>query len=94
MPPTATIAITKNDDIGKDSPLLINPRSPATELTKINKAETAAVCFIVAQPKSSKTGLKIMPPPTDEHGKPTGLTKLSVAEIQVIIDWINNGAKD
>lgn len=37
---------------------------------------------------------KIMPPPKDAEGKPTGFTKLSDQEIDAIALWITNGAKD
>lgn len=35
---------------------------------------------------------KIMPPPKDDHGNPTGFNKLSEAEVQAVFDWIQNGA--
>jgi mono/diheme cytochrome c family protein len=37
---------------------------------------------------------KLMPPPKDADGKPTGFTKLSDQEIDAIALWITNGAKD
>jgi uncharacterized membrane protein len=37
---------------------------------------------------------KIMPPPKDASGNPTGFVKLSDAEITAIVQWITNGAKD
>ncbi len=37
---------------------------------------------------------KLMPPPKDADGKPTGFTKLSDQEIDAIALWIANGAKD
>lgn len=37
---------------------------------------------------------KLMPPPKDLDGKPTGFTKLSDKEIEAIAVWISNGAKD
>ena len=56
---TGTIDYDKVEAIA----LEIKPKMPEIELTKINNAETAAVCFIFAQPNSSKTGLKTIPPP-------------------------------
>lgn len=35
---------------------------------------------------------KLMPPPRDKEGKPTGYSPLSAREIQVLMDWINRGA--
>ena len=63
IPPTKTTAIKDTEDPGKVPPFDTNPKSPEIEFTKINNAETAAVCFIFAQPRSKITGLKIMPPP-------------------------------
>ena len=40
-----------------------NPNIPEIEFTKMNKVETAAVCFKFAQPNKSKIGLKTIPPP-------------------------------
>jgi uncharacterized membrane protein len=37
---------------------------------------------------------KLMPPPRDAQGKPTGFTKLSDQEIDAFAVWILNGAKD
>ncbi len=40
-----------------------SPINPETELTKINKAETVAVCFTLPQPNINMIGLRIIPPP-------------------------------
>lgn len=45
------------------TPLVINPAIPEIEFTKINKADTAAVCFKLPQCNNNITGLKIIPPP-------------------------------
>lgn len=37
---------------------------------------------------------KIMPPPKDASGNPTGLAPLPPQEIDIIVQWILNGAKD
>ncbi len=37
---------------------------------------------------------KLMPPPKDANGSPTGFTKLSAQEINAIAQWITNGAND
>ena len=58
-----TTLIKTNEDSGSVPPCEMNPKRPDIELVKINKADTAAACFIVAQPNNSKTGLKIIPPP-------------------------------
>lgn len=63
IPPIKTTTIKDTEDIGKVPPFDKNPKSPEMEFTKINKAETAALFLISAQPKSKITGLKIIPPP-------------------------------
>lgn len=37
---------------------------------------------------------KLMPPEKDSDGKPTGFSRLTPEEIQILKDWINRGAKD
>jgi len=37
---------------------------------------------------------KLMPPPKDENGQPTGFSKLSNEEIRILSEWINRGAQD
>ena len=63
IPPIIAAISINEEDVGKVPPFVTNPKRPAIELTKINNAETAAVCFMVAHPKRSSTGLKIIPPP-------------------------------
>lgn len=43
---------------------------------------------------TSKDELKLMPPEIDEDDKPTGYSRLSQEEINVLIEWINRGAVD
>ena len=62
-PPITTIHIKITEEMGTVPPCKTKPNKPAIEFTKINNAEIAAVCFIVAHPKSSNIGLKMIPPP-------------------------------
>lgn len=63
MPPKITTTSNEIEETGNVPPFAANPKKPAMEFTKINNAETAAVCLMVAQPKSNNTGLNIIPPP-------------------------------
>ena len=63
MPPIKAIITIKNDSELTLTPLLICPDNPATELTHINKADTAAASFIFPQWNNKMIGLKIIPPP-------------------------------
>ena len=62
-PPTKAIASIKPMVVSMLIPFIIDPDNPARLLTNMNKADTAAVCFISAQCKSNIKGLKIIPPP-------------------------------
>jgi hypothetical protein len=58
-------AIDQNHKLdGKVGNLVKYPSNAAIELTNINAAETPTDCLIVAQPFSSKMGLRKIPPPT------------------------------
>ncbi len=52
--------LTNNGNIVKNKR---NPFEPEIEFTKINRADTAAACFIVPQPNKIIIGLSIIPPP-------------------------------
>jgi mono/diheme cytochrome c family protein len=82
-----------------------SPGKPAARISLVTKEDILESPLELAIPgNADESGLflavisenvrKIMPPPKDEHGNPTGLTKLSDAEIQAIYDWIQNGATD
>ena len=67
MPPIMT-AMTRGaiklKSTGRPDCAVAIPPIPDKEFTRINGALIAAVCFAVAQPKSSTSGLKKIPPPT------------------------------
>ena len=63
IPPNKTIGIRIRYFDGKILPLIRYPINPEIELTKINKAETAAVCFKVPHFNKTIIGLRIIPPP-------------------------------
>ena len=63
IPPNKTIGIRIRYSDGKILPLIKYPINPEIELTKINKAETAAVCFKVPHFNKTMIGLRIIPPP-------------------------------
>src|SRR5260370_41984990 len=46
-----------------DCRAITNPAKPAIEFTKMNNAETADACFVFAQFKKSKRGVRKIPPP-------------------------------
>ena len=49
--------------MGMSAPFTVKPIMPDMEFTKINKADTAAACFILPQPNKIIIGLSMMPPP-------------------------------
>ncbi len=78
--PTARVPLVTKRDL-LDSPLDI--------VIPGNAAESGLILSVTHSNPN-----KLMPPERDEKGQPTGFSRLSEREIQVLIDWINAGAPD
>jgi uncharacterized membrane protein len=78
--PVARIPLVTRDDL-LNSPL---------DIVVPGNADESGIILAV----TNKNPGKRMPPESDEQGDATGFSPLSENEIQILKNWINNGAKD
>src|SRR5712691_5639999 len=81
MPPTTTAPAHSGAALGSACTLMVSPKRPATELTRIKAAETLALWRGSAHPITRRSGLKKMPPPipVSPETKPSPAPKSSAS---------------